>query len=534
MKRTFPAVLALILTTSALAAETQRYLVATRHRTITAEVRQIVGEGSEARPVVPFATFEGFAADLTEADVAALRKSAEVRWVERVVERNALDQARNPLRQTIPLGVDAIFARPAQAGVVKGTINVAVIDTGIDHRHPELQAAYAGGFDVMANTADPLDNASHGTHVAGTIAAADNDLGVVGIAPKARLWGVKVLDASGRGTTETLLKGIDWVVAKKAEIGGHWIINLSLGADEESVIEREAFQRLADQGILVIAAAGNESTPTTPAAVAYPAAYPSVVAVAAIAPNRSVASFSNQGPEIDLSAPGVDVLSTVPLGTHRISFLTDGEVTTLTGNVNGSKRGVVSGEFVYCGFGRLGEFPPSVAGRIALIKRGEAISFADKTRRAKEAGAVAVAIFDNEAFTSGTAWTLFNAEGDVTYDWPVTVRLTLQTGEALLAKGSHTITIAFTDDDYAEFSGTSMACPHVAGAAALLWGLAPNATPAQIVTALSATATDLGATGGDPLFGAGLINVYAAAKLLAPEAFTGITTGRPLGLRGRR
>lgn len=534
MKRTFPAVLALVLTTSALAADTQRYLVATRHRTITPEVRQLVGESADRHAIVPFETFTGFAADLTEADVAALRQSADVRWVERVVERNAFAQSRNPLRQTVPIGIDAIFARPAQAGVVKGTVNVAVIDTGIDHRHPELQAAYAGGWDVLTDTANPLDNASHGTHVAGTIAAADNDIGVVGIAPKARLWGVKALDAAGRGTTETLLEAVDWVVAKKAEIGGHWIINLSLGANEESTGEREVFQRLADQGILVIAAVGNASTPTMPAPVSYPAAYPSVVAVAAVASDRSVATFSNQGPEIDLSAPGVGVLSTVPLGTRRISFLTDGEDTTLAGAVTGSKRGVVSGEFVYCGFGRPGEFPASVAGRIALIKRGESVSFADKTRRAKEAGAVAVAIFDNEEIPSGTTWTLLNDDVDLAYDWPVTVRLTLQAGEALRAKGSHTITVAFTDDDYAEFSGTSMACPHVVGAAALLWGLAPNATPSQIVNALSATATDLGATGADPLFGVGLINVHAAARLLAPEAFSGITTGRPLGLRGRR
>lgn len=534
MKRTFLAVVAVLLTTSAFAAETQRYLVATRHRPITPDVRQILGEETDARAVVPFETFTGFAADLTDADVAALRKSPAVRWVEPVVPRYAFLQPRNPTRQTVPLGIDAIFARPVHAAIVRGAVNVAVIDTGVDYRHPELQAAFAGGWSVLTDTADPLDDAGHGTHVAGTIAAADNDIGVIGIAPRTRLWSVKALDAEGRGTSETVMKALDWIVAKKEALGGNWIVNLSLGADEESTGEREAFQRVADQGILVIAATGNASTATTPAPVSFPAAYPSVVAVGAVTFDQKLASFSNQGPEIDLTAPGVGILSTLPLGARRISYVIDRDAASVVESITGSKSGVVSGEFVNCGFGKAGDFPASVAGKIALIKRGEAITFAEKTRRAKEAGAIAVAIFDNEAISSITAWTLYNEDVDLTYDWPVAVRLTLQAGEALLAAGSHPITVAFTDDDYGEFNGTSMACPHVVGAASLLWGLAPAATAQQIVNALTATATDLGATGADPLFGMGLINVHAAAKLLAPGAFSSITTGRPLGLRGRR
>jgi serine protease len=449
-----------------------------------------------------------------------------------VVERRAFLQPRNPIKQTVPLGIDVIVARPAQAGFARGIVNVAIVDTGVDYRHPELQAAYAGGWDVLTDTPDPLDIASHGTHVAGTIAAADNDIGVIGIAPKAHLWSVKALDSVGRGTSETVLKALDWVAAKKAAIGGNWVVNLSLGATEESIGEREAFQRLADKGILIIAAAGNASTDELAAPIAYPAAYPSVVAVGATTFDKQHAFFSNEGPEIDLAAPGVDVLSTLPLGTHRISYVADGEATTVVEALAGSKRGVVSGEFVNCGEGKAGQFPTAVNGRIALIKRGGEVSFADKARRAKEAGATAVVIFDNEPIASGT-WTLYHDEADREYDWPVTLRLTLQMGEGLLASGSHAITLAFVDDDYGEYSGTSMACPHVVGAAALLWTLAPNATAQQIVNALTTTATDLGVPGADERFGAGLINVNAAARLLAPEAFGGITTGRPVGLRGR-
>lgn len=534
MKRTFPAILGLVLATHAFASDTQRYLVATRHRPQTVEVRQLLGVDVETRAVEPFETFTGFAADLTAADVTLLRRSSEVRWVEPVLERHAFAQERDLLRQTVPLGLDAIFARQAQLGAVRGIVNVVVADTGVDYRHPELLGVWAGGRNVLADTDDPLDDDYHGTHVAGTIAAADNSEGVVGVAPKVRLWGVKVLNGSGSGTTEGLIKALDWIAAKKEELGGNWVVNLSLGAYTESTGEREAFQKIHDKGVLVVAAVGNLSTATAPAPVAFPAAYPSVVAVGATTFDSTLAVFSGQGPELDLVAPGVEILSTVPLGTNDISYLADGNAATLVDELTGSKRGVVSAEFIDCGAGKPGEFPATVAGRIALIKRGEQITFADKTRRAKEAGAIGVAIYDNVPIPTPGSWNLLSSDENRAYAWPVAVRLTMQTGEALLARGSHAITIAFTEDDYFVASGTSMACPHVAGAAALLWSLAPDATAQQVVNALTATATDLGAPGPDSLFGAGLINAYAAAKFLAPGAFSNITTGRPIGKRGRK
>jgi subtilisin family serine protease len=534
MKRTCPLILALLFATAAFAAETQRYLVATKHAAIHADVRQMLGEDFAARDVVPFATFSGFAADLTESEVASLRRANEVRWVEPVLERHAFAQERDPLRQTVPFGVSAVLARQAQLGFVKGTINVVVADTGVDYRHPELQGIWAGGRNVLADTDDPLDDDWHGTHVAGTVAAADNDIGVVGVAPKVRLWGIKVLNGHGSGDTAGVIKALDWISAKKTELGGNWVVNLSLGAYTESAGEREAFQRIRDQGILAIAASGNLSTSTTPAPVAFPAAYPSVIGVGATTFDGQLAEFSGQGPELDLAAPGVDVLSLLPVGTNEISYVADGNTATYVDELIGSKRDVVSGEFVYCGFGRPGDFPPSAAGKIALIKRGEQVSFADKTRRAKEAGATAVAIFDNVEIPTPGAWNLLNNDEDRAYDWPVAVRLSMQTGEALLAKGPHRITVAFTNDDYFVSSGTSMACPHVVGAAALVWSLAPDATVEQVINALTVSAKDLGPAGHDSMFGAGMIDVYAAAKLLAPHAFGNITTGRPVGLRGRK
>jgi serine protease len=540
MKRTILTVFSLLLTTAAFAADTQRYLVATNAAAtgargrITAGVKQMMGDDFETRAaVVPFASFAGFAASLTESELATLRQSPSVRWVEPVVERHALVQDRHPLRQTVPFGISTIFAAPAQSATPKGIVNVAVVDTGIDYRHPDLQKAYAGGWNIYTNTADPLDDDGHGTHVSGTIGATDNGFGVVGVAPNVRIWSVKVLDAQGNGTTEGVLKGLDWVMAQKTALGGNWVVNLSLGSTIDSEGEREAFQLVADRGILIVAAAGNRSTSTTPAPVSFPAAYPSVVAVAAVTFDGKHAFFSSQGPELDLSAPGVDILSTIPTGVRDVAYLADGNSATFSTAVTGSKRGVVSGEFVYCGTGKVGDYPASVAGRIALIQRGDSISFADKTRRAKEAGAIAVAIFDNVAVPTNNAWTLFSDETDREYDWPVTVRLPLEIGQALVAAGSHPVTIAYTKDEYGESSGTSMACPHVVGSAALLWTLAPDATAQQIVSALTTTATDLGAPGPDTEYGAGLINLNAAAHFIAPSSFTGITTGRPIGQRGR-
>jgi subtilisin family serine protease len=534
MKRTILAALCLSVATAAFATEAQRYLVATKRPMRTgalAAVRQTVSYDLEERAVVPFESFNGFAAELTESEVAALRASNEVRWVEPVVERHKLE-VRSLDDQTVPYGINKIFAPLARTGRAAGSVNVVVIDTGVDYRHPELAAVWQGGFNIFTETNDPLDDDGHGTHVAGTIGAADNGFGVIGVAPSVKLWSVKVLNEAGTGTSEGLIKAIDWVVQKKAALGGNWVINLSLGSNSESPGEREAFQRAADAGILTIAAAGNASSQDVPAPVAYPAAYPSVAAVAATTATNEIAYFSSQGPEVDFAAPGVGVLSTARVGSTTLSYIKHGDLSIFGTGLVGAKRGVVTGDIVYCGYGFETDFTAAVKGKIALIKRGENIDFSVKTRRAKEAGAIGVAIFNNRE--SSDTWTLFSNSDDEKYEWPVAVRLSQAAGEALLKKGAGLVTLAHTADDYVELSGTSMSCPHVVGSAALLWTLAPNATPAQILNALITTATDLGTPGHDSQFGAGLINVNAAARMLAPSAFGGITTGRPLGRRGRK
>jgi serine protease len=530
------AAFALLVASAAFAADTQQYLVATKHAFKTGALAEAIRDAGgvvHPRNVIGFETFNGFAADLTADEVAALRSSSSVRWIEPVVERHAFGAVKNNTVQTVPYGITLIHSHEANLGHRAAVVNVAVVDTGIDYHHPELAPVYMGGYNFVASTPDPMDDAGHGTHVSGTIAAADNQGGVIGVAPGIRLWGVKVLNSSGSGTNTRILRGLDWVVQQKQTLGGNWVVNMSLGGSSFSAAEQEAFQKATDAGVLVVAASGNDSAAGAPAPVSYPAAYSSVFAVGAVDESSAIADFSNQGPELAVVAPGVHVLSTLPVGTGTAAYFRTGGTEKFASALTGAPTSVVTGQYVYCGLGRPEDFPADVSGKIALIQRGE-LFFGDKTKNAKERGAIAVAIYNNDS--SAISWTLINDADptSATYPWPLAVGITKEDGEALKAQGTGTITIANDTDDYGYLNGTSMSTPHVAGAVALLWALAPNATAAEVKSALLQTAVDLGTPGPDATFGAGLINLNTAANRLAPSAFTPSrpTTGRRFVHRG--
>jgi len=529
---------------------THTYLVATRPATafdtseIPARVRASVRE---------FHHVAGFAADLTDAEAAALSNAPGVRYVEPAVERHVLDIGTNAVPrnlngQTTPYGIGLVDAPATWVATRGGGINVAILDTGIDYNHPDLKDQYAGGFNEIAKNDNPLDDFGHGTHVAGIIAAEDNSIGVVGVAPATRLWSVKVLGSNGSGTTATVVAGIDWVISKKQAVGGNWIISESLGSSQASQFEQDATTQAINAGIIVVAASGNDSTSTTPAPVSYPAAYPGVLAIGAIDSSSTIADFSNQGPELAFVAPGVDVLSTLPVGTGSLGEVTTGSSTLDAPPLTGSSRGTITSPFVYCNLGNPEDFPASVKGKIALIKRGT-LTFHDKTKNALAAGATGVIIFNKD--DSSLNWTLISqtcdANGmnckdnaaDLAFAWPVTVGITLADGTALMNNPNATVTIVDQADDYGVLSGTSMATPHASGVVALVWGAMPAATPDQVINALTVTAHDLGAAGRDSVYGNGLLDAAAAAKMLNPAAFgSGATptphppTGRPFLKRG--
>ncbi len=207
-------------------------------------------------------------------------------------------------KQRVPWGIKRVNASDAWAVTRGKGVKLAVIDTGVDGGHSELNVL--GGFSAMGDD-DWKDGHGHGTHVAGTIAAADNDKGVVGVAPDVSLYGVKVLDAQGRGSYESVIAGIQWAVENKMDVA-----NMSLGGDETTEAMADAVKAAAAAGLTIVAAAGNNG-----GKVGYPAAYPGTIAIAASDSNDRGASFSSRGPEVDLVAPGVKVDSTWKGGGYR-------------------------------------------------------------------------------------------------------------------------------------------------------------------------------------------------------------------------
>ena len=216
------------------------------------------------------------------------------------------DAVLRVLGEQVPWGITRIEAPSAWPTSTGEGVKVAILDTGIQHDHPDLAANVKGGVSLLGseNSTDPSswnDGNGHGTHVAGIVAAASNGFGVIGAAPSAWLYAVKVFADNGEGYLSDVIEGIDWCVGN-----GIKIINMSFGAEDDYLPLRLACDRAYRQGLLLVAAAGNEGDN----GVLYPAKYDSVMAVAATDVNDVVAPWSSRGPEVELSAPGVGIYST--------------------------------------------------------------------------------------------------------------------------------------------------------------------------------------------------------------------------------
>lgn len=253
-----------------------------------------------------FELLDVYQIELSDNQANGLKNHPQIKFV----EENAEAEAYN---QTVPYGIPQVEGTEAQdLGFSGGGVKVAVLDTGIDRSHPDLNVA--GGHSVFSDgeNGDPYnDGSGHGTHVAGTIAALDNNLGVLGVTPNVELYAVKVLDNSGSGSYADIAAGIEWAIQNDMEV-----INMSLGGSTSSSILEEYSNLAYNSGILVVAAAGNDGSFLWFDTVGYPAAYDSVIAVAAVDENNQRGSFSSVGSQVELSAPGVQVLSTVPGGGY--------------------------------------------------------------------------------------------------------------------------------------------------------------------------------------------------------------------------
>lgn len=260
------------------------------------------------------------AVELNQNEMQNLQNDSDIAFVEldaavEIASRGKVDKKHEsvakmqPQKQSIPWGIEDIGVIPALENRIVGKkIKVAVLDTGIA-MHKDLRVA--GGISFVEGVTGYQDDNGHGTHVAGTIAALNNDYGVVGAASKADIYSVKVLDETGSGTYGQVIQGIEWAIEKNVNI-----ISMSFGGSVYSQALHEAIKQADAKGVLVIAAAGNAGAGQD--TMVYPAKYPEVISVGAVDRNHAKASFSSTGPELDLVAPGVEILSTTFDGGYGV------------------------------------------------------------------------------------------------------------------------------------------------------------------------------------------------------------------------
>ncbi|NMO20815.1 S8 family serine peptidase [Pyxidicoccus fallax] len=414
--------------------------------------------------------------------------------------------------------------RPSGTG-----IKVCVIDSGWDPRHPELEAAVIAQKDFIDGDNEAYDQdknddgtvtwgGGHGTHTAGTIGAqlgaggrvlpGGESNGVAGVAPTVSLMIARVLDTEGNGSTSDVIRAINWCTAQDADIA-----SLSLGSPNESTLEKLAFEEAVQKGVLPIAATGNSGA----AKVSFPAAYDVVIAVGAVNFNGEWANFSQYGAEVSLVAPGVNVLSSTIVGASPFAAVDAAGKPFASSPLEYSGIGKYSGKLINCGLGdsiaSCGE-EATCEGFVAYVDRGGGLFFEEKARHAMQAGAKAVIIGNNEAGDGAGTFTLTTN----LYPWVPTTSVSLEDAGVIKGYFGQNVTVDVSGVDYVLQTGTSMATPHVAGVAALVWSSNPKLTNLQVREALEKSAKKLqGRVGLDPQYGWGLVQAadaisYAATK----------------------
>jgi len=292
----------------------------------------------------------GIAASLPRKAVAALERNPAVAYIEEdaIVAKPPWAEGKEKTQpvEVLEWNVDRIDAelvwdRDGDLAIDEGAnagsgIKVAILDTGIDKDHPDLQENIKGGVNFVskpwwkpANPDKWDDDNGHGTYVAGIVAAVDNEIGVLGVAPKVWLYAVKVLDRTGRGYVSDVIAGIDWAVENGIDV-----ISMSLGSSSDSQALHDAVDRAYATGVVLVASAGNsgDGNPETNE-VEYPAKYSSVIAVAATDVLDGTPTWSAEGEEVELSAPGVEVRSTWRGGRYETHSGTSAACPHVSGTV---------------------------------------------------------------------------------------------------------------------------------------------------------------------------------------------------------
>jgi subtilisin family serine protease len=484
--------LAIMPLTSLAAPEGERFIVQFKDGRGTLGQHAIRAAGASV--VLDLSAHNAVAAHIPAAALSGLQRNPNIEFIETDEKRYAFATQYEP---NSPYGITMVQADlVTQASSSAKTL--CIIDSGIQLAHPEFS-----GNTNISGTSDSgtgdwfTDENSHGTHVAGTIMAAANGAGVVGVNPDGNLnvHIIKVFGADGWAYSSGLVAALD-----ACESAGADVVSMSLGGTFKSNTENRAFDDAAGRGVLSIAAAGNAGNTRK----SFPASYDSVVSVAAIDSNKVIADFSQQNDQVEIAAPGVAVLSSVPVGTGSDVVVQVGATGYEGQGMDGSPYASGTGTLVDCGTAE--STCAGASGNICLIQRGN-ISFADKVLACQAGGGDGAIIYNNEPGNFG------GTLGETATSIP-SVSVSDADGAAMLGQLGDSATVSVAAGDYAFFDGTSMATPHVSGVAALVWNNSPGCNAQDVRNAMNATAEDLGSAGRDNAYGFGLVQARAALDLL--------------------
>jgi len=413
--------------------------------------------------------------------------------------------AHTPLRvleEKIPWGIRMIQADQLDVGDFPVTI--CIVDTGYALGHPDLPLDVTGD-DAISKFGDlwewQIDFNGHGTHVAGTIAAlGNNDVGVLG-AGKIPLHITRGLDDNSGGFESDVLDAVDQCVAAGAKI-----ISLSLGGDVMSDrASRKYEEAVNDLGMMVVAASGNQGQKRH----AYPASHPAVISVGAVYEWSRFWEGSNYSDQVEFAAPGHGVLST----STTLSAVHTFDYSFTAEQVGGSRRKERDSILVDCGVGNSVCNTEGIIGGICLMSRDQT-SLKSMIANCERAGGVGAIVFDA------------NPNMDKDYHARVDIPVSLvstSVGIDLLKYVGTKVSLGYHESDepehtYKYLQGTSMAVPHVAAAAALVWSHFPDCTNQEIRYALAVTASDQGLSGCDWDYGHGIVQTYDAFRYLQDNA----------------
>ncbi len=460
--------------------------------------------------------------DLSE--VKGLLNNPHIKLIEQDVKRYPMalyqDDAGNPTAQQLT----PYAYYQSQADLTPFNLGaspkVCVIDSGIARdvgetggANPDFNWGNIGGTSNSGTGDWFRDGGPHGTHVAGTIGAADNGYGVIGMAPGTPMHIIKVFNDAGWGYSSDLAHAANLCAANGAKV-----INMSLGGGGANSTEENAFINFTNNGGLVLAAAGNDGN----SARSYPAGYASVMMIGANDADNQIASFSqypsctsgfgkrsttNEGFCVEATAGGVDTLSTYPAGGASMASLSVNNTGYAASAMENT--GEASGSTFF--MGEATATNSGAAGKVCVIDRGT-ISFHDKVKNCQLSGGIGAILINN------VPGMLYGTLGTPNTTSIPAVGAAFEDRSALV--NSTTASISVGASDYGYMSGTSMATPAVAGLATRVWSNFPQCTGTQIRSALKATASL--PAGGDPQkFGKGIVKAKAAYDYLTTYGCAG-------------